>query len=77
MVAHPAMITDGPFYFRRILFGMPNRTYLVKLRTNALQQVRAAKVEVHGEHLAFLTPQGKLAALFLLEIVESWNEIPS
>lgn len=44
---------------------MPNRTYLVKLKSNSLQQVRAEKVEVHGEHLAFLTSQGKLAALFV------------
>jgi hypothetical protein len=33
------------------------------------------EVEIHGEHLAFLTAKGKLAALFLLDMVESWNEI--
>jgi hypothetical protein len=38
---------------------------------------RAATVEMHGEHLAFLTAKGKLAALFVLETVESWNEIVS
>jgi hypothetical protein len=32
---------------------------------------------MHGEHLAFLTAKGKLAALFLFEFVESWNEIES
>ena len=55
--------------------GMPNKTYLVKLRTHAIQEVRASKVEMHGEHLVFLTAKGKLAALFLLDVVESWNEI--
>ena len=56
---------------------MPNKRFLVRLRTNAFQQVRAATVEVHGDHLAFLTEKGKLAALFLLDVVESWNEIGS
>jgi hypothetical protein len=55
---------------------MPNKTFLVRLRDNAaFHHVRAATVEIHGEHLAFLTAKGKLAALFLLDMVESWNEI--
>ena len=54
---------------------MPNKTFLVRLRSDALQHVRAAAVEMHGEHFVFLTAEGKLAALFLFEIVESWNEI--
>ena len=54
---------------------MPNKTFLVRLRSNATQQVRAATVEVHGQQLAFLTAKGKLAALFHLDQVESWNEI--
>jgi hypothetical protein len=44
---------------------MPNKTFLVRLRNNAIQQVRADTVEIHGSHLAFLTAKGKLAALFL------------
>jgi hypothetical protein len=36
----------------------------------------AASVEFHGEHLIFLSSNGKLAALFLMEIVESWSELP-
>jgi hypothetical protein len=55
---------------------MPNKTFLVRLRSNAFQHVKADTVELHGEHLAFLTEKGKLAALFLLDVVESWNEIP-
>jgi hypothetical protein len=54
---------------------MPNKTFLVRLRNDAPQQVRAATVETHGEHLVFLTEKGELAALFLLDVVESWNEI--
>ena len=55
--------------------SMPNKTFLVRLRSDALQRVRAATVEMHGEHLVFLTAEGELAALFLMELVESWNEI--
>jgi hypothetical protein len=54
---------------------MPNKTFLVRLRSNVLREVSAATVEIHGKHLAFLTEKGKLAALFLLDLVESWNEI--
>jgi hypothetical protein len=32
---------------------------------------------MHGEHLVFLTEKGELAALFLMKLVESWNEIAS
>jgi hypothetical protein len=56
---------------------MPNKTFLVRLRSDANQHVRATTVEVHGNHLVFLTEKGKLAALFLLDLVESWNEIAS
>ena len=34
----------------------------------------AARAEIHGEHLVFLRSDGNLAALFVLEIVESWSE---
>jgi len=56
---------------------MPNKTFLVRLSSDANQHVRATTVEVHGNHLVFLTGKGKLAALFLLDLVESWNEIAS
>ncbi len=54
---------------------MPNKTFLVRLRSDTHQHVRANKVEVHGNHLVFLTAEGKLAGVFLLDLVESWNEI--
>jgi hypothetical protein len=37
--------------------------------------VIAAKIEFHGEHWVFLKSDGTLAALHLMEIVESWSEI--
>jgi hypothetical protein len=52
---------------------MPNKTFLVRLRSDALQHVRVATVEIHGEHLVFVTAKGALAALFLFAIVESWK----
>jgi hypothetical protein len=54
---------------------MLNTTFLVRLKTHAFQQVRAATVEMHGNQLVFLTAKGKLAALFSFAIVESWNEM--
>jgi hypothetical protein len=56
---------------------MADQTYLVKLKPpgRGVQHVIAAIVEIHGDHLAFLDAKRKLAALFLLEIVESWNEM--
>jgi hypothetical protein len=51
--------------------------YLVRIKppSGAFQHVTAVRAEIHGEHLVFLNSEGKLAALFLMEIVESWNEI--
>lgn len=54
---------------------MPTKTYFVKLRSMAIQQVRAAKVEIYSEHLVFINAHGGLAALFLLDLVESWDEV--
>ena len=57
---------------------MVDLTYIVALKppSQAVQQVVAATVEVHGEHLVFLNADDKLAALFLMEIVQSWNVLP-
>jgi hypothetical protein len=30
-------------------------------------------LEFHGEHIALRNSKGKLAALFLMEMVESWS----
>jgi hypothetical protein len=57
---------------------MDEKTYLVCLKppSLALQQVVAAKTEIYGEHLIFVHANGTLAAVFLMELVQSWNEIP-
>jgi hypothetical protein len=54
---------------------MPNKIFLVRLRSNTIQLVRAITVEIHGDHLVLLTAKGKLAAVFSLDVVESWNAI--
>jgi hypothetical protein len=54
---------------------MTDKTYLVRFKPReiGLQTVLAARAEIHGEHIALLNSEGKLAALFLMEIVESWS----
>jgi hypothetical protein len=52
-------------------------TYRVRFKAPDLRAdlVVAASVQIQGEHLVFLDSDGKLVALFLLELVESWSEI--
>jgi hypothetical protein len=54
---------------------MTDKTYLVRFKPRelGLKAVIAARAEIHGEHIALLNSKGKLAALFLVEIVESWS----
>jgi hypothetical protein len=54
---------------------MAEQTYLVEFKppSQAIQQVIAVTAEIHGDHLVFLNSEGKLAALFLMEMVESWT----
>jgi hypothetical protein len=56
--------------------SMRDKNYIIRLKCSDLSphHVIAASVEIHGEHLAFLRSDGCLAALFVLEIVESWYE---
>jgi hypothetical protein len=56
---------------------MPDTAYLVRFKGTDLppELVTARNVEFHGEHLIFLRSDGTLAALFVLEIVESWSEV--
>jgi hypothetical protein len=62
----------------RRLSDMLEQTYLVTLMppSRAIQQVFAATAEVRGNHLVFLDAKGNFAALFLLELVESWSVLP-
>jgi hypothetical protein len=63
----------------RTLSSMVDQSYLVTMRppSHAIQQVFAATAEVRGSHLVFVDAKGNLAALFLRELVESWNVLPT
>jgi hypothetical protein len=56
---------------------MADTAYLVRFKGAILapEPVIAETIEFHGEHLVFLRSDGSLAALFVLEIVESWCEV--
>jgi hypothetical protein len=56
---------------------MREKTYLIRFRSSDLvpHLVMAARAEIYGEHLVFLRSDGSLAALFVLEVVESWPEV--
>jgi hypothetical protein len=55
---------------------MSDRSYLIRFKETKFSPdiVIAMNVEFHGEHLVFLRSDGSLAALFTLEIVDSWSE---
>jgi hypothetical protein len=63
----------------RTLSSMVDQSYLVTMRppSHAIQQVLAANAEVRGSHLVFVDAEGNFAALFLMDLVESWNVLPS
>jgi hypothetical protein len=58
---------------------MVDQTFFVTMRppSHAIQQVFAATAEVRGSHLVFVDAKGNLAALFPLELVESWSVLPT
>jgi hypothetical protein len=57
--------------------SMANTAYLVRFKgeDSPPELVIAETIEFQGEHLVFLRSDGTLAALFVLEIVESWSEV--
>jgi hypothetical protein len=65
----------NPSVQRAYTCSMPDKTFLVRLKSLSLafQQVIAGKSEIQEEHLVFVKSDGKLAALFLMELVQSWN----
>jgi hypothetical protein len=54
---------------------MTDKACLVRFkpREMGLQIVIAARAEFDGEYIALLDSKGKLAALFLIEMVASWS----
>jgi hypothetical protein len=73
--------------YTSILFGwterasnpgtMADRTYIVRFKQpeGSAEIFVASSAEIHGDHIVLLNSNGQLAALFLLEFVESWNEV--
>jgi hypothetical protein len=55
---------------------MRDKAYLIRFKRSDVgpDLVIAASAEIHGDHLIFLRSDGSPAALFVLEIVESWSE---
>jgi hypothetical protein len=56
---------------------MADHIYRVHLTTQTVQHVIASTVELHGDHLVFVNSKGQLTALFLEELVRSWNMLPN
>jgi hypothetical protein len=56
---------------------MLDKTYIVRLKPPQMgvQVVAASSAEFHEDHIALLNSKGELAALLLLEIVESWRVV--
>jgi hypothetical protein len=59
--------------------GMQDKTYMVRFKVPEImmETVRAVRAEIQDDHLVFIDSQGRLAALFLMELVESWSEVQS
>jgi hypothetical protein len=55
----------------------PEKTSLVTFKPTLwkTQLMKADRAWIRGDHLALVTQQGRLAALFVKEMVESWNEV--
>jgi hypothetical protein len=57
---------------------MADKTFLIRFKLATYlspRRVLAERAEIRGEHLILLNSEDKLAALFLLEIVDSWFEV--
>ena len=56
---------------------MPDKTYIVRFKPPEISSrfVIAESFQIQGEHLVFLNSRDELAALFLLDEVESWDEL--
>jgi hypothetical protein len=53
---------------------LADKTYIVRFKPPqmGIQLVAASSAQIHGEHIALLNSNGQLAALLLMDIVESW-----
>jgi hypothetical protein len=56
---------------------MVDHNYRVRLTNQTVQHVIASTVQLHGDHLVFVNSKGQLTALFLKDLVRSWNMLPN
>jgi hypothetical protein len=56
---------------------MVDHSYRLRLTTQTVQHVIASTVQLHGDHLVFVNSKGQLTALFLKNVVRSWNMLPN
>jgi hypothetical protein len=56
---------------------MIDHNYRVCLTTQTVQHVIASTVQLHGDQLVFVNSKGQLTALFLKNLVRSWNMLPN
>jgi hypothetical protein len=56
---------------------MTENKFLIRFKPSGPSShlVVVATAAIHGDHLVFLRSDGSLAALFVLEVVESWSEV--
>lgn len=75
--AHGRKVNPQTLESKPPLLPVPEKTYLVQFKQRDLNShlVISVNAEIHGDHLVFLRSDRSLAALFLLEIVESWSEV--
>ena len=57
--------------------SMVDHSYRVRLTTQTVQHVIASTVGLYGDHLVFVNSNGQLTALFLKNMVRSWNMLPN
>jgi hypothetical protein len=55
---------------------MTEKAYVVRFKRSELStlSVTATSAEIQGDHVVLLNSKGKLAALFLMDLVESLSE---
>ena len=70
---------DARRHDQRSQTTMSENVYLIRFKPAEIspQTLVAATAEIHGDHLVLLNAKGQISALFVMDTVESWSEIPS
>jgi hypothetical protein len=68
---------EGRPRFDRRRSDLRGKTWLIRFKQSdqITELVTASGAEIHGDHLVFLRADRSLAALAVLESVESWSEV--